>query len=230
MSIEENYIRVKGEVEAVCVAAGRPTDSVTLLAVSKTVGPDGVRDAIEGGAIDFGENRPDQLVEKAEEFPDRNWHFIGNIQSRRIAEITRFATLIHSVYRERHALKINDCAAALGKVQDILIEVNVSGEPSKSGVSPIEAQELLERCEKMGNLRVRGLMTMAPQGDADVARETFRGLRELRDELRGRLEGDSREAFDQLSMGMSEDWKVAIEEGSTIVRIGRAIFSQNFTY
>lgn len=230
MTIEENYIRVRGEVEAACVAAGRPADAVMLLAVSKTVGPDGVRDAMEGGAVDFGENRPDQLVERAEEFPDRHWHFIGNIQSRRIAEIVRFASLVHSVYQEKHALKINDCAAALGKVQDVLIEVNVSGEESKSGIAPMEAGELLERCEKMGNLRVRGLMTMAPQGDMEVARETFRGLRELRDRLRGKLEGTDRDAFDQLSMGMSEDWKVAIEEGSTIVRIGRAIFSQNFTY
>ena len=230
MTIAQNYIAVKEELERACLSCGRDPREVCLLAVSKTVGVDGVRDAISGGAEDFGENRVEQLVEKAEEFPDRRWHFIGNIQSRRISEIVRCASLIHSLYQEKHALKINDAAAALGKIQDVLIEVNVSGEESKSGVSPDEAPSLVERCLKMKNLRVRGLMTMAPQGDMDAARACFAGLRELSLKLKESMGLPDAELFDQLSMGMSEDWRVAVEEGSTIVRVGRAIFSQNFAH
>lgn len=228
MSIADNYLKVREDLAVACIEAGRDACDVRLLAVSKTVGVDGVRNAIEAGAEDFGENRPVQLIEKAAEFPDRRWHFIGNIQSRRIEDIVRYSTLIHSLYQEKHALKINDCAAKMGKVQDVLIEVNVSGEQSKSGVSPDEAASLLERCEALGNIRVRGLMTMAPQGDLEIARRTFADLRKLADRLRDTLDDEQAGAFDQLSMGMSEDWKVAVDEGSTIVRIGRAVFSENF--
>ncbi len=228
MSIGQNYVDVKEELAQTCIGCGRSPEDVCLLAVSKTVGADGVRAAMEAGALDFGENRPDQLVDKAEEFPDRRWHFIGNIQSRRIGDIVRYAHLIHSLYQEKHALKINDCAAALGRIQDVLIEVNVSGEESKSGISPDGAKELIERCNGFKNLRVRGLMTMAPQGDIDVARRTFEGLRDLSEQIRPSLDSQAALAFDQLSMGMSEDWKAAVAEGSTIVRIGRAIFSENF--
>lgn len=228
MSIADNYLRVSEELAAACVEVARDPDDVCLLAVSKTVGVDGVRDAIEAGAVDFGENRPDLLIDKAEEFPDRRWHFIGNIQSRRIEDIVRFSTLIHSLYQEKHAIKIDRCAEKMGKVQDVLIEVNVSGEKSKSGIAPDEAALLLERCEALCNIRVRGLMTMAPQGDLEVARRTFADLRKLAEHLRATLNGEDAKAFDQLSMGMSEDWKVAVAEGSTIVRIGRAVFSENF--
>lgn len=228
--IGENYLRVASEVERACLDAGRDPEDVCLLAVSKTVGIDGVRDAIGAGALDFGENRPDQLADKAEEFPDRRWHFIGNIQSRKIGEIVRVTDLIHSLYQEKHACKIDGAARSLGKIQDVLIEVNVSGEESKSGVTPDGAAELIKCCEALDHVRVRGLMTMAPQGDLAVARETFAGLRVIADELRKDMDPIHAQAFDQLSMGMSEDWRVAIEEGSTIVRIGRAIFSENFTH
>lgn len=230
MGIAENYVRVKRELEEVCSACGRDLDEVTLLAVSKTVGVDGVREAIAAEAYDFGENRPDQLMEKAAEFPDRTWHFIGNIQSRRIPDIVPYADIIHSLYQQKHASKINDCAAALGKVQDVLIEVNVSGEASKSGISPEETISLLKQCQAMENLRVRGLMTMAPQGDMEATRRCFAGLRMLADTVRTQMDSTDADAFDQLSMGMSEDWEIAIEEGSTIIRVGRAIFSQNFSY
>lgn len=223
MGTKERYEATAANVAQVCEKAGRTPSEVTLVAVSKTVGPDQVAEAISGGATNFGENRPDQLVPKADQFIDATWHFIGNIQSRRIRDIVGRAALIHSLFEERHARKIDEVAREHGIVQDVLVEVNVSGEESKSGLTPSEVSAMLATCAAMPNLRVRGLMTMAPQGDMDVVRETFAGLRELRDSLQPEFP-----ELKELSMGMSEDWPVAIEEGATIVRIGRAIFSDTF--
>ena len=223
MGTKERFEATAAEVARVCEAAGRQPSEVTLVAVSKTVGPDQVAEAIAGGATDFGENRPDQLVPKADEFTQATWHFIGNIQSRRIRDIVGRAALVHSLFEERHARKIDDVARERGIVQDVLVEVNVSGEESKSGLQPDQVRAMLQVCADLPNVRVRGLMTMTPQGDLDVARRTFAGLRALRDELQ-----PSFPDLTELSMGMSEDWPVAIEEGATIVRIGRAIFSETF--
>ena len=225
---KERYERTAAELASVCEHAGRSASDVTLVAVSKTVGPEDVALAIEGGACDFGENRPDQLMAKADQFANVNWHFIGNIQSRRIRDIVGRASLIHSLFEERHARKIDEVAREHGIVQDVLLEVNVSGEASKSGRTPEDVRDLFAVCRTLPNVRVRGLMTMAPQGDADVARATFVGLRELRDALRAELPEDEAAQFSELSMGMSEDWREAVEEGATIVRIGRAIFSPTF--
>lgn len=228
MGIAERYAEVEQEVARVCRACGRAPEDVRLIAVSKTVGVDGVASAVSAGAHDFGENRPDSLLPKASEFPQVTWHFIGNIQSRRIRDIVGSATLIHSLYQLKHAQKIDEVARELGKVQDVLIEVNVSGEESKSGLSPEEAPAFLAELSKMENLRARGLMTMAPQGDLARARRSFEGLARLADQMRCELDGARREAFDELSMGMSEDWREAIAAGATMVRIGRAIFSDEF--
>lgn len=228
MTAEERYERTRAELDEVCRRAGRAPEEVTLVAVSKTVGPEDVESAARGGACDFGENRPDQLMLKADKFPQVNWHFIGNIQSRRIRDIVGRATMVHSLFEESHARKIDECARALGIVQDVLLEVNVSGEPSKSGLEPDRVPEMLAACGKLANVRVRGLMTMAPQGDAEVARETFAGLRALRDQLAAQLPPEQAACFTELSMGMSEDWREAVAEGATIVRIGRAIFSETF--
>jgi len=225
---KERFERASRELADTCAQAGRDADEVTLVAVSKTVGPEDVALAIEGGARDFGENRPDQLVAKADQFTDVNWHFIGNIQSRRIRDIVGRAVLIHSLFEESHARKIDEIAHQHGIVQDVLLEVNVSGEQSKSGRTPEEVRELLEVCRTLPNVRVRGLMTMAPQGDSEVARATFVGLRELRDALRAQLPEGEATQFTELSMGMSEDWREAVEEGATIIRVGRAIFSDTF--
>ena len=223
MGTKERFEATAAEVARVCEVAGRKPSEVTLVAVSKTVGPDQVAEAIAGGATDFGENRPDQLVPTANEVTQATWHFIGNIQSRRIRDIVGRAALVHSLFEERHARKIDDVARERGIVQDVLVEVNVSGEESKSGLQPDQVRAMLQVCADLPNVRVRGLMTMTPQGDLDVARRTFAGLRALRDELQ-----PSFPDLTELSMGMSEDWPVAIEEGATIVRIGRAIFSETF--
>ena len=228
MTTKERYERVRAELDEVCRQCGRKPEEVTLVAVSKTVGPEDVELALQGGATDFGENRPDQLMVKADQFTQAKWHFIGNIQSRRIKDIVGRAALVHSLFEEGHARKINECAARLGIVQDVLLEVTVSGEESKSGLAPDGVAELLAVCNSLPNVRVRGLMTMAPQGDVEVARKTFAGLRDLRDRLAETLPADQASDFTELSMGMSEDWREAVGEGATIVRIGRAIFSETF--
>lgn len=227
-SAKERYERASEELAEACRNAGRSRSQVTLVAVSKTVGPREVQQALHGGATDFGENRPDQLMEKADAFPNANWHFIGNIQSRRIRDIVGRATLIHSLFQEGHARKIDEVAAGLGVVQDVLVEVNVSGEESKGGVLPDQAPSLVAFCNGLEHVRVRGLMTMAPLGDLETARASFAGLRDLRDSIRANMSADAAADFTELSMGMSDDWRIAVEEGATIVRIGRAIFSDSF--
>jgi pyridoxal phosphate enzyme (YggS family) len=228
VSVEDQYRRVAAEVAAVCEQCGREPSDVRLIAVSKTVGPEGVAAAMEVGARDFGENRPDQLVARAAQFPEVRWHFIGNIQSRRIPDIVGAAALIHSLHTLRHGQKINEAAARLGTVQDVLVEVNVSGEASKSGVAPQEALMLVRTLAALPHLRVRGLMTMAPQGDPAAAEAAFRGLAVLAGEIRSSLGDAEAGAFTELSMGMSEDWPCAIACGATMVRVGRAIFSDSF--
>lgn len=228
MSIKEQYERVAREVAEACRACGRDPREVRLVAVSKTVTADRVQDAIDGGARDFGENRPDQIVEKHAMYPQVQWHFIGNVQSRRIKDIVPCASLIHSVYQESHLAKIDSAAAEAGKVQEILIEVNVSGEESKGGVRPDELPEMLEAASALPHVAVRGLMTMAPQGDLQVARDCFAALRRLRDDANANHLPEGMAPLSELSMGMSEDWRCAIAQGATIVRIGRAIFSEDF--
>lgn len=228
-SVGQRYQSVRKQIDDCCAANHRNPDDVALLSVSKTVGVDEVGQAIEAGAVRFGENRPDQIVMKQAAYPDVEWHFIGNIQSRRIDDIVSAATLIHSVCKVEHFAKIDAAAKRHGKIQGILLEVNVSGEESKSGFTPDQASEALLAADAFDNIEVLGLMTMAPRGDGQVAEATFAGLRELRDALRqvalprhGALE------LHELSMGMSEDWQEAIAEGATMVRIGRAVFSEDF--
>lgn len=228
MSTATRYKHVRSEVDQVCKELGRDPEEVLLLAVSKTVDVDQVQLAIDAGARAFGENRPDELVRKQRAFPDMEWHFIGNIQSRRIPEIVASATLIHSLYQRRHAEKIDHAAAELSKVQDVLIEVNVSGEASKSGVAPAEAAELVRAVAALPHVSVRGLMTMAPAGDAQAAREAFAGLAELAAQIRAQLPAEDAAVFTELSMGMSDDWREAVPLGATIVRVGRAIFSESY--
>ncbi len=229
MGIAERYAHVRAQVDAVCHEAGRDPSSVLLLAVSKTVDAPAVADAIAAGAAAFGENRPEQLVEKHAAYPQAQWHFIGNIQSRRIKDIVPCATLIHSVYKESHLAKIDACARECGKVQDILVEVNVSGEESKSGLAPADVRAFIEAADAFDAIRVKGLMTMAPRYDEATADATFRGLAALRDELNGQVfPHHGKIDLSELSMGMSEDWRFAIRHGATIVRIGRAIFSDEF--
>jgi hypothetical protein len=193
---------------------------VTLVAVSKTAGVEMIREAMAAGQTDFGENRSNELAVKIEEVgPGPRWHFIGRLQHNKVRYIAGKVHLIHSVDR-----------AALGKAISkhwdgtarILVQVSTSGEPTKGGVAPELAEGLVERLLEFGGLEVAGFMTMAPLvADPSEARPYFKRLARLAENLAGRF---SEAPIHHLSMGMSQDYEVAIEEGATIVRIGEAIF------
>lgn len=229
MTTATRYKRLRSHLDSACQAAGRNPEDVLLLAVSKTVDLDQVELAIGAGAHYFGENRPDELLRKKQAFPDEHWHFIGNIQSRRIRDIVSAADLIHSVAKIDHLARINAAAFDLGKVQRILFEVNVSGEESKSGFAVDEVYDALIASVPFEYIEVCGLMTMAPRADDEAVFTTFTGLRDVRDELQQRLEQEEIPiSLSELSMGMTEDWEAAVPLGTTIVRVGRAIFDDTF--
>lgn len=218
--------------------AGRPHDAARLIAVSKTVGVDETVAAIRAGYRHFAENRPQELVRKlvglAEhpELPEVHFDMIGNLQTNKINAVLGSAELIHSVSSLHLAQAISSRAVRkmeageLSGPQRVLIEVNVSGEESKGGFSPDEVRDAAGELAELEGICVQGLMTMAPRGNnKDVARRTFAGLRELRDELEAT---HSDLSLPELSCGMSEDFESALEEGSTLVRLGRVVFSPEF--
>ncbi len=217
--------------------AGRPHDAARLIAVSKTVGVDETVAAIAAGYRHFAENRPQELGRKLAglkahpELPHVRFDMIGNLQTNKINAVLGAATLIHSVSSYHLAQAISSRAVRkieageLSVPQDVLIEVNVSGEASKSGFGPEELKRQLDEIAQLDGISVKGLMTMAPRGDKDIARRTFAGLRGLRDELAA---AHPELDLSELSCGMSEDFEVALEEGSTLVRLGRVVFSPEF--
>lgn len=229
MSLEDRYAAVIGGVRAACEACGRDVRDVTVIGVSKTVDVDVVAEAVAVGIHDFGENRPEELARKHDAFPAERWHFIGNIQSRKLPMVVGRAHLIHSLYEASHAEKIDRLAAGLGIVQDVLIEVN-DGERNKQGVPPDGLFEVLLACSGLAHVRVRGLMTMAAKGSPEAARATFSDLAALRDAMRDKLKraGAGDMPLHELSMGMSDDYLEAIPQGATMVRVGRAIFSEEY--
>jgi len=196
--------------------------TVQLVAVSKFKPASDILEAYRAGQRAFGENRPQELAAKAAELPaDIQWHFIGHLQTNKVKLVVPHATLIHSVDSERLLAEIDKVSRNLGKTSDILLEVHIAEETTKQGLSPEEAEALAGRMAAYPNVRLRGVMGMATFTDdmAQVRRE-FRTLKALSERLSG-IPG-----CDQVSMGMSEDWPVAVEEGTTIVRIGTAIFGK----
>ena len=222
--IEKNYRSILAQIAAACERVGRDPAEVRLVVVSKTVGFKEIAAAIDAGVHDFGENRTNLFKEKHDTYPNEHWHFIGSIQTNKIKDIVGRAALIHSVASERALTAIAKRAQFLGITQDLLIEVNVSGEESKDGIAPDLLGRLLDLATGLEGIKVRGLMTMAPQGDEQRIRAAFRGLRELRDSCVVSNEAFERVQLRELSMGMSDDFSLAVEEGATIVRIGRSIW------
>ena len=218
---------VQARIEAACARVDRAPGSVTLVAVSKTQPFVAVEAGYAAGQRDFGENRLEELWSKVEAARNRGldevrWHLIGPIQSRKTGQAVGPFTLIHALDRVKIARRLSRDAMADGKTLDVLLEVNISGEASKHGFSPDELRAAAATLGALPGLRVTGLMTMAPLvDDAELARPVFRGLRELRDELAQR---HPKMDWRHLSMGMTNDFEVAVEEGATIVRIGSAIF------
>ena len=197
--------------------------TVQLVAVSKFKPVSDILEAYRAGQRAFGENRPQELAAKARELPaDIAWHFIGHLQTNKVKQVVPYATLIHSVDSERLLVEIDKTARSLGRTSDILLEIHIAEETTKQGLTPEEAEALADRMAEFPHVRLRGVMGMATFTDdmAQVRRE-FRVLKALSDRLSARIPG-----CDQISMGMSEDWPVAVEEGTTIVRIGTLIFGK----
>jgi len=216
---------VRDTIASAAVRAGRDPIDVRLVVVTKDVDVDRMSEALTAGATDLGENRAQELATKigalAANPRKPRWHFIGTLQRNKIRAVVGVVSLIHSVDSIALGRAVGARAGAIGVVQDTLLEVNVSGEVSKHGLAPGAAAEALDALSGESGLRIRGLMTVAPAGAPAIARRAFSQLRELRDELRRTLGGAG---LDELSMGMSSDFEQAVEEGSTIVRVGTAIF------
>jgi pyridoxal phosphate enzyme (YggS family) len=213
---------VRAAIAAAAQRARRDPDSVRLVAVSKTVDLAHIQAAVDAGQDLFGENYLQEARDKIAVLGRQvSWHLVGSLQSNKAREAVALFDLIHAVDRGKLARALDAAAARLGKVQDVLIQVNQAGETTKSGVTPSAAPTLLQEVARLPHLRVLGLMTMPPWfPDPEAARPYFRALRVLQDHLRG-LTGLP---MTELSMGMSGDFAVAVEEGSTLVRVGTAIF------
>ncbi len=223
-AVAARYEAVRRQVADAADACGRDSDDIAIIAVTKTVGVKEIREAVAAGLADFGENRVQEFLGKYGLFPDVRWHFIGTLQTNKVKDVVGRAHLIHSVDSLRLLQTIDRRATEAGVVQRVLLQVNVSGEGSKHGFPTLDVREVLEEASRLDSIEVRGLMTMAPLGRPETARRVFRELRELRDSLRAMpLNGVE---LVELSMGMSGDFRVAVEEGATMVRVGRSIFGR----
>lgn len=220
--ITRNLEEVRKRLEAAARRAGRDPAGVKLVAVSKTVDVGRIREAADAGQKIFGENYLQEARAKIAALGEApSWHFIGHLQSNKAKAAVGLFELIHGVDRLKLAQALDAAAAQMGKVQEILLQVNLAGEESKSGASPEAAPALLREIARLPHLRVLGLMTMPPFLAPEAVRPYFRALKELRD----RLQLDQG-PLPELSMGMSGDFEVAVEEGATLVRVGTAIFGE----
>ena len=226
MSVCENYLAVEEKVKEACRRAGRSRDEVTLIAVSKTKPMSMIEELLPLGVVDFGENKVQELTAKEEALPSHiRWHMIGHLQRNKVKYIVDKAFLIHSVDSLRLAEAISQEAGKKNVTANILIEVNVAGEDSKCGVRPEETAALAEAISKLPNISVKGLMTIAPfVENAEENREVFRNLRKLSVDIEEKKFNNVTMAV--LSMGMTGDYEVAIEEGATMVRVGTGIFGE----
>jgi pyridoxal phosphate enzyme (YggS family) len=226
MSIAERLTEVREEIRAAALAAGRDPEGVRLVAVSKTRPAADVIDAFRAGQIIFGENYVQELRAKAPQVSEPvEWHFIGHLQSNKVRQIAGLVSTIHSVDRLSLAEEISRQWGRFSLSCDILVQVNISGEISKSGTTAEDALQLVRHIARLPNLRVRGLMTMPPFfDDPDAARPCFAGLRQLA----GLIDSEEIPGVEmgELSMGMSGDFAAAIAEGATLVRVGTAIFGE----
>lgn len=235
MSIRENLERVRAEMADACAKAGRESASVRLMAVSKTWGPPALVEAFEAGQRLFGENRVQEWDHKqqqlhsliGERISEMETHLIGNLQSNKTSKAAWLFTAVDAVDSVKLASRLNDVCVQVGKVLPILVEVKLSDEESKQGVGEYQLMGLLRNLQEFDGIDVRGLMTVPPYtDDPEGARPYFRKLRALRDEALSTIEDLH---LPELSMGMSHDFAVAIEEGSTCIRIGSAIFGTRGT-
>ena len=229
MSITENLSMVESKIAAACKRAGRERDEVKLIAVSKTQPVEAIREAIEYGINSFGENRVQELREKTEIIKDNlDWHLIGHLQTNKVKYVVGKVSLIHSLENIRLAEALDKEAAKLGITADVLAEINVAKEASKFGVNPEDAENFIREVSKFPNINIKGLMTVAPYTDiSEENRKYFRQLKKIMVDLNSK--NIHNVSMNVLSMGMTGDYEVAIEEGATLVRVGTGIFgSRNY--
>ncbi len=226
MSLRENLEEVKANIDAAAKKAGRAREDVTLIAVSKTKPVSMIREVYDLGVRDFGENRVQEIIEKYDQLPDDiRWHLIGHLQTNKVKYIIDKVCLIHSVDSYKLAQEISKEACKRSRSVDILIEVNVAGEESKFGVRPDELEDLVRSIAKLPGICIKGLMTVAPYVvDSEENRSVFVKMKQFAVDI-SRKSIDN-VCMDYLSMGMSGDYTVAVEEGSTMVRVGTSIFGE----
>lgn len=224
--IEKNYDLVLEKVEAACKRASRNIDEVLLIAVSKTNPAEAISTLYNHGVKAYGENKVQELCDKYEKLPkDIDWHMIGHLQRNKVKYIVDKVKLIHSVDSLRLAQQINDEAIKKNVISDILIEVNVANEESKFGLDTESVTELVMEVAKLPNVRIKGLMTIAPYVEnPEDNRKFFRELKQLSVDIKDK--NIDNVCMKELSMGMTNDYEVAIEEGATIVRVGTGIFGE----
>jgi hypothetical protein len=218
---------VLARVAAACARSGRDPETVSVLAVTKNVGPDAVAEAARGGLRHFGESRIQEARQKIPLCPGQlEWHFVGHLQTNKVKEAARLFSMIHSVDSERLLAALDSACEAAGTRMNAFIEVNIAAEGSKHGVAPEQVAPLLERAGAYPRVDVVGLMTIPPfRAEPEEARPFFRRLRELRDRCREA----AGVALEHLSMGMSGDFEIAVEEGATWVRLGTVLFGPRRT-
>lgn len=223
MMIQKNYNRLQQKISEICEKCSRNPAEITLIAVSKNNPISAIEEAQKCGLIHFGENKAQELRDKADIKPDVVWHFIGHLQTNKVKYVVKAAEFIHSVDSEKVLEEINKRAALENKIQKILFEVNTSDESNKFGLKNFESlKNLVELSKDMKNVDAKGLMTMAPYTDnKKIIRDCFVQLRQWKEKL-------NEEGFrlTDLSMGMTNDFDIAIEEGATMIRIGTAIFGE----
>ncbi|MFQ5797391.1 MAG: YggS family pyridoxal phosphate-dependent enzyme [Bacteroidota bacterium] len=224
-TIAENIRDVRRRIEQACNRVGRDPYDVTLVAVTKAFDATKIAEAVRQGVRDIGENFAQELLQKRKQLPDEQirWHFVGHVQTNKVKYIADFVHLIHSVDSFKLAEEIDKRASRIGRRIDLLIEVNTTGEATKHGVRADETVPLVKEIARLGHVHACGLMTMGPiLPDPEQSRPCFRILREVNERIRG--EGIENVTMTHLSMGMTNDFEVGIEEGATLVRLGTALF------
>jgi len=229
--IQEDYIKsnieeVRKRVEKAALKSGRNPGDIKIIGVTKTVDTDRIMKAIDAGIVDLGENRVQELLEKYDKINrECRWHLIGHLQTNKVKYIIDKVSLIHSVDRIELVQEIQKRAEKIGRIVDVLVQVNVAEEESKFGIRTSEALDFVKEVSRFENIKVRGLMTIAPLVEnPETVRYVFRELRKLLIDIR--QENIDNINMDFLSMGMSNDFEIAVEEGSNMIRVGTAIFGR----
>ncbi len=225
VDIASNLERLSGKIESISLGCGRDPAEIRLLAVSKTFSADCVKQAHQWGQTLFGENRVQEAEEKipSVDLPELEWHLIGPLQSNKVRRAAQLFDVIHTLDRPKIVRKLNSCAEEMGKIVRVLVEVKLGTEPQKHGLPPQEVMDMVEQVDLMPGLQLQGLMAIPPyQEEAEGSRPYFRQMADLLAEINGRRQ----QPLKELSMGMSHDYRVAIEEGATLLRIGTAIFGR----